>query len=116
MFVIVDGGHLRHDSHCPLEDVLCNIHNNAQTGRRYEGGSTGDNVWYGQTNFVRIQRYESTLRRYVFKHKGSAIDTRAGKNTHAGAHIAATLAQVRRYIFKHNGSTVDKLSQVRRSV
>ena len=40
----------------------------------------------------------------------------SGKNTHARAQTAATLAQVRRYVFKHNGSAVDKLSQVRRSV
>ena len=50
---------------------------------------------------------------YVFKHNGSAIDTRAGKDTHARPHTAATLAQVRRYVFKHNRSAVDKLSQVR---
>ena len=36
-------------------------------------GSPGDNVWYGRTNFVRIRRYESALRRYVFKHNGSTI-------------------------------------------
>ena len=26
------------------------------------------------------------VRRYIFKHNGSAIDTRAAKNTHARAH------------------------------
>ena len=38
---------------------------------------------------------------------GSAIGTRAGKNTHARAHTGAILAQVRRYVFKHNGSAID---------
>ena len=42
-----------------------------------------------------------------FNRNGSAIDTRAGKNTHARAHTAATLAQVTRYAFKHNGSAID---------
>ena len=37
MFAIVDAGNWRHGSHCPLEDVSRNIHNNAETGRRYEG-------------------------------------------------------------------------------
>ena len=47
------------------------------------------------------------LRRHVFKHNGSSIETRAGKNTHAHAQTAATLVQVRCYVFKHNGSAVD---------
>ena len=41
---------------------------------------------------------------------GSAIGTRAGKNTHARAHTGAILAQVRRYVFKHNGSAIDTLA------
>jgi hypothetical protein len=41
------------------------------------------------------------VRGYVFNHNGSAIDTCAGKNTHARAHTAAKLAQVSRYVFKH---------------
>ena len=45
------------------------------------------------------------VRGYVFKHNGSAIDTCAGKNTHARAHTAAKLAQVSRYVFKHLTAT-----------
>ena len=37
LLAIVDDGSLRPDSHCPLEEVLRNSHNNAETGRRYEG-------------------------------------------------------------------------------
>ena len=62
MFAIVDASNLRHDSHCSLEDVLRNIHKHTLKPDRGMKVSTGDNVWYGQTNFVRIQRNESTLR------------------------------------------------------
>ena len=37
MFAIVVAGKLWHNSHCPLDDVLRNIHNNAESGQRYEG-------------------------------------------------------------------------------
>ena len=37
MFVIVDAGNLRRDSHCPLEDAMLNIHNKTETGQRREG-------------------------------------------------------------------------------
>ena len=65
---------------------------------------------------VRKDKGSDTLaqvRRCVFKHNGSAIDARAGKNTHARAHTAAQLAQVRHCVFKHNCSTIDTCAQVR---
>ena len=37
MFAIVDAVKLWHDSHFPLKDVLRITHNNAESGRRYEG-------------------------------------------------------------------------------
>ena len=37
MFPIVDAFKLWNDSHFPLEGLLRNIHNNAETRQRYEG-------------------------------------------------------------------------------
>ena len=37
MFAIVNAVNLWNDSHCPLEDLLRYIHNNAETRRSYEG-------------------------------------------------------------------------------
>ena len=57
MFAIADAGILQHGT------ALYRMYRVTSITTLKPDGGTGDNVWYGRTNCVRIRSYESTYRK-----------------------------------------------------